>query len=102
MNDPIIDIHPQLPVRDEAMLRRALLEGDLPTWLMVLTHFERDAAFLERFAPYVGSVFEPPREVPQALAGELRERLFTLLTRDPPPQDSGLPPDRRPRISGCW
>ncbi|MCB1843740.1 MAG: NAD(P)/FAD-dependent oxidoreductase [Halioglobus sp.] len=93
MNDPMIGIQPQLPVRDAAMLRRALVEGDLPTWLMVLTHYERDATFLARFAPYIGSAFEPPREVPEALTRELHERLFSLLTRDPPPQDSAPPPE---------
>ena len=82
-----------LPVRDHDSLRAALTQGDVPTLLMVLMHFERDVALLARFAPFIGSIFEPPREIPQDLIGELRERLFAALTEAAPSIDTELPPD---------
>jgi len=80
-------ITPTLPIRDHAALREALAQGDVPTLLMVLTHFEGDVAFMARFASYIGSIFEPPQDIPEALTSELRERLFAVLTREPPTAD---------------
>ncbi|MFO7551992.1 MAG: NAD(P)/FAD-dependent oxidoreductase [Haliea sp.] len=91
MNAPLLDHTPTLPVRDHAALREALEQGDVPTLLMVLTHFEGDVAFMQRFATYIGSIFDPPQAIPEELTSELRERLFAVLTREPPVAD--VPPE---------
>ncbi|MAT95249.1 MAG: FAD-dependent oxidoreductase [Halioglobus sp.] len=90
MNQPLLDFQPTLPIRDTAMLRRALEEGEVPTLLMVLTQFQRDAEFMQQFAPYIGSIFDPPKAVPEDLLAELRGRLFRVLTADPAPRDEPL------------
>lgn len=69
-----------LPITDHERLRAALRDGDVPTLLMVLTHFERDEALLDEFAPYIGSIFDQPKEAPEHLPRQLRERLFQALT----------------------
>ncbi len=81
---------PSLPIRDHDMLRQALRDGETPAMLMVYVSLSHDAAMLARFAPYIGSIFEPQKEVPEALMTELRDKLFSLLTQDPPPRD--VPP----------
>ncbi|MCB1853620.1 MAG: NAD(P)/FAD-dependent oxidoreductase [Halieaceae bacterium] len=81
-------IKPSLPIVDHERLREALEAGDIPTLLMVHTCLSKDGELLDRFAPYIASIFEPPREVPPELATHLRERLFDLLTSDPPPEDT--------------
>ena len=78
---------PSLPIRDQEALQQALIDGELPTLLMVYVSLSHDAQMLERFAPYIGSIFETPPEAPKALRAELRERLFELLTQNPPPRD---------------
>ncbi|HBM84606.1 MAG TPA: NAD(P)/FAD-dependent oxidoreductase [Halieaceae bacterium] len=87
MNAQILDHSPTLPIRDHDALREALEQGDVPTLLMVLTHFQGDVAFMERFRPYIGSIFEEPAVIPEGLLAELRERLFRVLIQDPPPAD---------------
>ncbi|MCP5165360.1 MAG: NAD(P)/FAD-dependent oxidoreductase [Pseudomonadales bacterium] len=80
-----------LPITDHERLRAALEQGDIPTLLMVYTRLSKDDGLLDRFAPFIASIFEPPREMPAELVEELRERLFALLTRTAPPEDT--PPD---------
>jgi 4-hydroxyacetophenone monooxygenase len=82
----------QLPIADHGALRQALAEADIPTLLRVLTQFQRDEAFLEQFAPYIGSPYDGRiNGLPAELAQALRERSFALLTQTPPPQDLPLP-----------
>ena len=87
MNAQILDHTPTLPIRDHQALREALEQGDVPTLLMVLTHFQGDVAFMDRFRPYIGSIFEAQETIPEELLKELRDRLFQVLTQDPPPVD---------------
>jgi 4-hydroxyacetophenone monooxygenase len=75
----------QLPIQDHVGLRKALQEADIATLLMVYVHLTGDERVLEHFAPHMGSPFvQPPRVVPEALAAELRARLFEVLTTHPP------------------
>ncbi len=83
MNQPELDFQPVLPIRDHAALREALEAGDIPTLLMVLAQYEPDTPLLDACAPYIGSIFEPEKMVPESLAGQLRERLFHVLTAEP-------------------
>jgi len=79
-----------LPITDHQSLRRALDEADVPTLLMVLMHFEADTALLDRFAPYIGSIFDMPKQIPAELTDELRQRLFTALSTAAPDTDTTL------------
>jgi len=85
---PESDVTPGLPITDHAQLRTAIEQSDPAILLMVLTHFTRDESFLDQFTPYITSIFDLPKAMPDALAGELRERLFAVLTQDPPPADT--------------
>lgn len=77
-----------LPITDHAALRRALAEGDIPTLLMVLIQFTGDEAFLNQFAPFIGSPYDDRLgQLPADLADQLRERLFAVLTQTPPAGD---------------
>jgi len=77
-----------LPITDHAALRRALAEGDIPTLLMVLIQFTGDEAFLNQFAPFIGSPYDGRLgQLPSELADQLRERLFAVLTQTPPATD---------------
>ena len=79
-----------LPISDHASLRARAARGDVPTLLMVLTHFEHDEAFLESFAPYIGSIFDVPKEIPEPMLTQLRERLFRALTTARPGTDTSV------------
>jgi acetyl esterase len=79
-----------LPITDHASLRAALRDADVPTLLMVLTHFERDEALLDSFAPYIGSIFDVPKEIPEPMLTQLRERLFRVLTTARPGTDTSV------------
>jgi 4-hydroxyacetophenone monooxygenase len=85
---PGSDVSPTLPIKDLPQLRAALDASDPSILLMVLTHFGGDEQFLDQFAPYITSIFDLPKEIPAPLVSELRERLFLLLTQDPPPVDA--------------
>lgn len=76
-----------LPIRDHDQLRKALAESEPASLLMVYTRLSKDESLLDKFAPYIHSIAELPKEVPADLAADLRERLFDLLTRDPAPAD---------------
>jgi 4-hydroxyacetophenone monooxygenase len=84
---PVSEASPALPITDLLQLRTALAQSDPSILLMVLTHFARDEQFLEQFSPYITSIFDLPKEIPEALLSELRERLFQVLTQNPPPAD---------------
>lgn len=73
-----------LPIRDRARLREALAEADSPTLLMVYSHLAGGNDLLERFAPHIRPLMEGGASVPEPLQAELRERLYELLTREPP------------------
>ncbi|WP_116364083.1 flavin-containing monooxygenase [Parahaliea mediterranea] len=73
-----------LPIRDHAGLREMLTAGDIPTLLMVYVHLGGDESLLQRYSPHIKSMMQGGAAVPEALAEDLRERLFTLLTREPP------------------
>lgn len=79
------DIAQSLPIKDHQKLKEALRLGDVSTLLMVYTQFAQDEDFLEQFAPYIGSIYEPQKAAPEILVKELQDRLFSLLTRTPPP-----------------
>jgi len=78
---------------DPDALRDALAVANLETLLMVHTHLTHDEAFLERFAPHLKPLYGPvPSDVPDALAAELRERAFKLLSQQAPIEVPALPP----------
>jgi 4-hydroxyacetophenone monooxygenase len=82
----------RLPIRDYAGLRQALTEANLPTLLMVYVQYTQDEQYLERFAPFIRSMFSiEPTNIPDELADDLRLRMFELLTREPPPRETALP-----------
>ncbi|HLG87010.1 MAG TPA: NAD(P)-binding protein [Alphaproteobacteria bacterium] len=80
-----------LPIADHASLRAALEAGNLQTLLMVYVHLTRDEDMLDRFAACLTSPFAAPKDLPPELVQELREKLFAVLTRDPPPLAEPLP-----------
>ena len=68
-------------VPDSPELARALDEANVPTLLAAYVYLSHDAAFLEQFAPHIRPAFsQPPTDIPDALADELRLRLRALLT----------------------
>jgi 4-hydroxyacetophenone monooxygenase len=80
------------PLADRSALRAALREANVPTLLMVHTQLTHDEAFLEKFAPHTHSPFSGAQnDIPPELEDELRERLFTLLTREEPLPERPLP-----------
>ncbi len=94
MNDPAAPLHPAdrhttaLPIRDHGRLKAALAQSELAPMLMVYVYFTGDEAFMARCAPFVSSIFDPQKQAPEDLVQELRERLFALLTQEPPPHDT--------------
>ena len=87
-----------LPITDHAALREALEVGNLQTFLMVYVHISRDEQMLNRFAQYLTNPYAPPSVVPDDLVRELREKLFALLTQDPPPVIAPLPANLMQRM----
>ena len=83
-----------LPIRDQSGLRAALADANLPTLLMVYATYTQDRAYLDSFAPYLTAAYtaEAPTNVPEAMARDLRDRLFALLTQPVPPREK--PVDR--------
>ena len=84
-----------LPIRDQPGLRTALADANLPTLLMVYSTFTQDRAYLDSFAPYLKGAYaaEAPMAVPDAMADDLRNRLFALLTQPQPPVEKPLDPE---------
>jgi 4-hydroxyacetophenone monooxygenase len=84
-----------LPIRDHSGLRAALADANLPTLLMVYSTYAQDRAYLDSFAPYLTAAYtaEAPTNVPDAMAQDLRDRLFALLTQPVPPQEQPLDRD---------
>jgi 4-hydroxyacetophenone monooxygenase len=66
-------------VGDRAHLREALKSADIAPLLMVLVHLTSDAAWLERFAPYIKGPWSFHEEAPEALKTELREAVIECL-----------------------
>ena len=89
---PMSEVSPSLPITEFEQLRTALEQSDPSILLMVLTHFSSDEPFLEQFSPYITSVLDTPKEAPETLLRELRERLFQVLTQVPPPDRSPISP----------
>ena len=86
---------PVLPIADRAALQAALRDANLPTLLMVYTTYVRDRAYLDSFAPYLTALYsaDQPANVPEAMAEDLRARLFDLLTQDVPPREEPFDPE---------
>jgi len=84
-----------LPIQDTEGLRRSLPDANLPTLLMVYTTYAQDRAYLESFAPYLTGIYtaEAPSSVPEAMAQDLRDRLFALLTSPTPPVERPIDPE---------
>lgn len=81
-----------LPIADQAGLRASLREADIHTLLMVYVHLTQDEPMLERFSQHIRSPYSmEPATTPPELEEELRERLFDLLTRNPPIEERPLP-----------
>lgn len=71
---------PYAPIADSPSLARALADANLPTLLATYVHLSHDEALLERFAPHIRPAFSnPPTNIPEDLAAELRTRLGRLL-----------------------
>ena len=77
-----------LPIRDETGLKQALLDANLPSLLMVYVQYTHDETYLDRFEPYLKSIYTTDAPaLPDDLVQDLRDRLFELLTRPEPPED---------------
>lgn len=83
-SDSQIGIQATLPILDHETLRRALQEGEVPSLLMVHTYLTGDEDLLNRFEPYINSIFEMPKEIPVELMQELHDKLFHVLTQPAP------------------
>lgn len=79
-----------LPIRETDSLREALAYADVPTLLMVYTQISGDADALDHFAPHIRPQTQGGTQIPEDLQIALREKLFALLTQDPPPSFSPL------------
>jgi 4-hydroxyacetophenone monooxygenase len=85
-------MRPELPLQDTAELRQALAEVSLPTLLMVYVHLSRDAAMLDRFAPFIHPAMSgQPTVIPEADAAALRASLLEALTVPGAASDAPLP-----------
>lgn len=83
-----------LPITDHQGLQRALREANLPSLLMVYVQLTGDEAMLDTFAPHLQSIYSTEVvEVPEELAADLRQRLFTLLTAEMPVSEPPLSTD---------
>lgn len=88
----MIDNRPMLPITETAELKQALAEANLPSLLMVYVQYTQDEAYLERFAPYLRSIYTTDAPaIPEELAADLRSRLFDLLTAPQRPEERELP-----------
>ena len=64
-----------LPITDRQGLRQALADAIVPTLLMVYVQYTQDAAYLERFAPCIRSMFSiEPTNISEELAAVARIR----------------------------
>jgi 4-hydroxyacetophenone monooxygenase len=81
-----------LPITDRDSLKAALKDANLPTLLMVYSTWVQDRAYLDSFAPYLTAAYaaDAPSNVPEAMAEDLRDRLFALLTAPTPPEEKPL------------
>lgn len=69
------------PLPDSPALANALDDANVPTLLASYVYLTHDAEFLERFAPHIRPAFaQPPTDIPEDLADELRLRLRHVLT----------------------
>lgn len=69
------------PLADTPELSRALEEANIPTLLAAYVYLSHDEGLLERFAPHIRPAFsQPPTDIPDELANELRDKLRRLLT----------------------
>ena len=74
----ILSQNPEEFVRlPESQELEAALEGaNVPTLLAAYVHLSHDGAFLERFAAHIRPAFSnPPTDIPDDLANDLRQRL---------------------------
>jgi len=79
---------------DTPELTRALEEANVPTLLAAYVQLSHDEALLERFAPHIRPAYsQPPTDIPDALADELRLKLRRLLLTGDGARDD-LPSDR--------
>ncbi|MEJ5988460.1 NAD(P)/FAD-dependent oxidoreductase [Ramlibacter sp. PS3R-8] len=86
MSEPAT-LHLPLRTEDEAHLRAALREADLPVLLMVLVQLTGDARHLDEFADAVAPGTTPPPEVAQALHDRLVQALRGSDGMPPPVSD---------------
>ena len=86
---------PSLPITDTHALRAALADANLPTLLMVYTTYAQDRAYLDSFSPYLTALYAADMltAIPDDMAQDLRNRLFTLLTDPNPPAERPLDPE---------
>jgi len=70
-----------LLIEDSPELAKALSEANTPTLLASYVQLSHDVELLERFAPCIRPAYsQPPTEIPDELAQELRTKLHRLLT----------------------
>lgn len=73
---------PTLPLQPSQELREALETAHLPTLLMVYVHLTGETGLLEDFSPYITTPYAPEQKpVPEAMAADLRAKLFDALTQ---------------------
>lgn len=95
MDAPTFPQSAMLPIADRDRLRAALKDANIPTLLMVHATFTQDRDYLDSFAPHLTAAYaaDAPSNVPEAMAQDLRERLFALLTAPTPPVEKPLDPE---------
>lgn len=91
-----------LPISDVSTLRNVLEQADVPTLLMIYTQISGDESLLEPFSPHIKPLMQGgAANIPDDLKADLIARLFDLLTRTDPPQES-LPHSRLRRMMDVY
>ena len=80
-----------LPITDKAGLKQALDDANLPSLLMVYVQYAQDESWLQKFAPYLWSIYTTDAPaIPGELQAELKSKLLDLLTNPQPPEERKL------------
>ncbi len=73
---------------DEAAVRRALREADLPILLMAQVQMTGNVRLLDEYAPFVARYLSKGEAMPQPMVARLHDLLVATLSDPPPPAES--------------
>jgi 4-hydroxyacetophenone monooxygenase len=85
---------------DEADVRRALREADLPILLMAQVQMSGNDRLLDEYAPFVARYLSKGEAIPQPMVARLHDLLVATLSDPPPPAESS-PALIRKMMSAC-